>query len=261
MLRDRVLESIQKQTSPLPPQTLRAAPRRFRFPSSRLSQRGTNTPSEKQSRDSPRPSVVHLSFASSFSPCHISQLPPPYLLTIIAIHTPTVPRASVASAAASQTFPSMAPTASLPARVRRRYDTTGGTLHPRRLRSAIPSRYVSGMYLPYILRMQIPEFWASRLHANFPPSYNTPKMNRRLHPAYPTQQPHSPGRRLEYHDRFPSLSPSLTLIHVARQARLWTIILHRRRQLPKIPRLTNPSKRQPLRFGFMVFGSMVSSFE
>ncbi|KAH8981998.1 hypothetical protein EDB86DRAFT_3086583 [Lactarius hatsudake] len=50
----------------------------------------------------------------------------------------------------------------------------------------------------------IPEFRASHMHPNFP------KLNRRLHPAYPTQQPHSRGRRLEYPDRFPSLSPSLS---------------------------------------------------
>ncbi|KAH9017177.1 hypothetical protein EDB84DRAFT_696940 [Lactarius hengduanensis] len=200
MLRDRVLESIQKQASPLPPQTLRTAPRPF--PSSRLSQRGTNSPSEKQSCDSQRPSVVHLSFASSFSPCHISQPPSNLLmiLTIIAIHTPTVPRASVASAAASQTFPSMAPTARLPARVRRRYDIIEGT--PRR--GYGPSS-LRGMYhLPYILCTQIPEF----RDPNFPLQY--PKVTHRLHPAYPAQQPHSRGRRLEYHDRFPSLSPSLS---------------------------------------------------
>ncbi|KAH9011772.1 hypothetical protein EDB85DRAFT_2281489 [Lactarius pseudohatsudake] len=102
--------------------------------------------------------------------------------------SPTVPRASVASAAASQTFPSMAPTASPLAR---RYDITEGT--PPNASAEATVRHP----------IEIPEVRASRLHPNFPPSCSTPKMNRRIHPAYPAQQPHSRGRRLEYHDLFP----------------------------------------------------------
>ncbi|KAH9025022.1 hypothetical protein EDB85DRAFT_244594 [Lactarius pseudohatsudake] len=78
-----------------------------------------------------------------------------------------VPRASVALAAASST----APSASLPARVHHHHDIEDAPPAKRICRGR-GTRHGSprGMYLPYILRMQIPEFRASRLHPDFPPS-------------------------------------------------------------------------------------------
>ncbi|KAH8987930.1 hypothetical protein EDB83DRAFT_2483277 [Lactarius deliciosus] len=103
---------------------------------------------------------------------------------------PPVPRASVA---ASQTFPSTAPAASLPARVRHRDDSIEDAPPAKRIRRDRGTRH---------------PVESSRLHPHVPPSYNTPEMNHHLHPAYPAQQPHPRGRRPERHDQSPSLSLS-----------------------------------------------------
>ncbi|KAI9455760.1 hypothetical protein BJY52DRAFT_1224475 [Lactarius psammicola] len=108
---------------------------------------------------------------------------------------PPVPRASVA---ASQTFPSTAPAASLPARVRHRDDSIEDAPPAKRIRRDRGTRHP----------IEIPGFQSSRLHAHVPPSYSTPEMNHHLHPAYPAQQPHPRGRRLDRHDQSPSLSLS-----------------------------------------------------
>ncbi|KAH9012228.1 hypothetical protein EDB83DRAFT_2578683 [Lactarius deliciosus] len=121
---------------------------------------------------------------------------------------PPVPRASVA---ASQTFPSTAPAASLPARVRHRDDSIEDAPPAKRIRRDRGTRHpvevrTCHAYIAY--SVQIPEFQSSRLHPHVPPSYNTPEMNHHLHPAYPAQQPHPRGRRPERHDQSPSLSLS-----------------------------------------------------
>ncbi|KAH8979030.1 hypothetical protein EDB92DRAFT_1906186 [Lactarius akahatsu] len=121
---------------------------------------------------------------------------------------PPVPRASVA---ASQTFPSTAPAASLPARVRHRDDSIEDAPPAKRIRRDRGTRHpvevrTCHTYIAY--SAQIPKFQSSRLHPHVPPSYNTPEMNHHLHPAYPAQQPHPRGRRPERHDQSPSLSLS-----------------------------------------------------
>jgi hypothetical protein len=121
---------------------------------------------------------------------------------------PSVPRASVA---ASQTFPSTASAASLPARVRHRDDSIEDAPPAKRIRRDRGTRHpieVRTCHTSFACGVQIPELQSSRLHAHVPTSYSTPEMNHHLHPAYPAQQPHPRGRHLDRHDQSPSLSGS-----------------------------------------------------